>query len=298
MKNLPDYTFSTSRWFAAKAGTILKAIADPEIIAEWWGPFGFSNEIHEFDFQPGGKWILDMRGPDGAVYSNLSVFEEISPERIVIRHLGEVHEFVLEILIEAEGGGSRLTWNQTFMTAEDYKNCLPYVPRCNEEVLDRLELELAVIEPDGKTLVLRRMMDVPAERVFQGWTDPAMLVKWFTPPPYETIRAECDVRVGGSSLMVMRSPDGVEMHCPGVYLQIVQGRRIVSTDAYVTAWVPSDKPFMTLDLNFEDLGGKTKYTAIARHWTVEDKEAHEKMGFHTGWGIATDQLESLIKSLS
>ena len=45
---------------------------------------------------------------------------------------------------------------------------------------------------------------------------------------------------------------------------------------------------MTGILTFEDAGtGKTKYTARVRHWTVADREAHEKMGFHQGWGIAT-----------
>ena len=52
------------------------------------------------------------------------------------------------------------------------------------------------------------------------------------------------------------------------------------------AWEPSQKPFMTVILTFEDEGGKTRYTARVRHWTVADREAHEKMGFHQGWGSA------------
>ena len=60
------------------------------------------------------------------------------------------------------------------------------------------------------------------------------------------------------------------------------------------AWKPSAKPFVTLDLTFEDLGGKTKYTARALHRTAEHRDAHEKMGFHEGWGIATDQLAALV----
>ncbi len=55
---------------------------------------------------------------------------------------------------------------------------------------------------------------------------------------------------------------------------------------------------MVATVMFEDLGGgKTRYTATARHWTVADKEAHEKMGFHEGWGIAADQLEQLAKKI-
>ena len=54
---------------------------------------------------------------------------------------------------------------------------------------------------------------------------------------------------------------------------------------------------MTAILTFEDNGGKTKYTALVRHWTVADRERHEQMGFHTGWGQCADQLAALAKRL-
>ncbi len=145
-----------------------------------------------------------------------------------------------------------------------------------------------------RELTLTRLIDAPREKLFRAWTDPALLKQWFAPLPYTTPFAELDVRPGGSSLIVMRAPDGTEISLPGVYLEIVQNERIVATDAYRTAWEPSDKPFMTLIITFEDEDGKTRYTARARHWTVADREAHEKMGFHQGWGICADQLTSLV----
>lgn len=51
---------------------------------------------------------------------------------------------------------------------------------------------------------------------------------------------------------------------------------------------------MTVILTFEDRGGQTQYTACVRHWTVADREAHEKMGFHPGWNQCTDQLVALV----
>ena len=102
------------------------------------------------------------------------------------------------------------------------------------------------------------------------------------------------MRPGGASLIVMRGPDGVDLPNPGVYLEVVENERLVFTDAYTSAWEPSAKPFMTAVLTFEEEDGKTRYTARARHWTVEDREAHEKMGFHEGWGLCTDQLEALV----
>lgn len=79
----------------------------------------------------------------------------------------------------------------------------------------------------------------------------------------------------------------------GVYLEVVPNERLVFTDAYVTAWEPSAKPLMTVILTFEDEGGKPRYTARVRHWSVADREAHEKMGFHQGWGLCTDPLTAL-----
>jgi uncharacterized protein YndB with AHSA1/START domain len=54
---------------------------------------------------------------------------------------------------------------------------------------------------------------------------------------------------------------------------------------------------MTVILTFEKHEGKTKYTALVRHWTVTDRETHEKMGFHAGWGQCADQLVALVAKL-
>ena len=107
------------------------------------------------------------------------------------------------------------------------------------------------------------------------------------------------MRPGGSNLVVMRGPDGKDYPNPGVYLEVVENERLVITDAYTRAWEPSEKPFMTLVLSFDDLGnGRTRYTARVLHWSVADREAHEKMGFHEGWGQCADQLAALLAARS
>lgn len=145
-------------------------------------------------------------------------------------------------------------------------------------------------------LVLERIFDAPPERVYKAFTDPSALKQWFVPKPWTIAKAEIDVRPGGSSLIVMKDPDGKEYPNRGVYLEVVPNRRLVTTDAYTEAWVPSEKPFFTAIIELEDIGGgKTKYTATARHWTAADKMTHEKMGFHEGWGQCADQLADLLK---
>ena len=147
-------------------------------------------------------------------------------------------------------------------------------------------------------LVLTRLMDAPADKLFRCWTDPALLKQWFAPKPYTTPVAEMDLRVGGATNMVMKSPEGQAMLNPGTILDVVPNRKLVFTDAYTGDWIPREgTPFMTAIITFEPEGGKTRYTATVRHWTAADVKKHEEMGFHQGWGLCADQLEALAKTL-
>ncbi|EPE97968.1 SRPBCC family protein [Rhizobium grahamii] len=144
-------------------------------------------------------------------------------------------------------------------------------------------------------LVLVREFDAPREKIFKAWTDPVLMKEWFVPRPWSIADAQIDARPGGSNLIVMRSPEGQEFPNRGVYLEIVENEKIVFTDAFTSSWVPSEKPFFVGIILLEDLGnGRTKYTAKARHWTAADKEQHEQMGFHEGWGKCADQLAELL----
>jgi uncharacterized protein YndB with AHSA1/START domain len=146
-------------------------------------------------------------------------------------------------------------------------------------------------------LSLTRLIDAPRDKLYRCWTEPELIKQWFTPRPWTTPVVETDVRPGGKSYMVFRGPEGQEFPNRGVYLEVIPNERIVFTDAYTEAWVPSAKPFMTGAITFADEGGKTRYTAVVRHWTAEDRAQHEAMGFHDGWGKATDQLEALARTL-
>ena len=154
------------------------------------------------------------------------------------------------------------------------------------------------VKPESENeLAICRLIDAPPEKVFRAWTDPSLVKQWNVPKPWTISKCEMDVRPGGSSLMVMKSPEGQEMPCPGVFLEVVPNKKIVFTDAFTKAWEPSAKPFFVGVITLENEGGKTKYTARAKHWTKEDRDAHEKMGFHEGWATCTDQMEEMLKKL-
>ena len=154
------------------------------------------------------------------------------------------------------------------------------------------------VQPNNdRELVLGRWMDASPAAIWRAWTDPELLAQWFCPKPWRVTDVKQDIRPGGSSFMIMRGPNGEEMPMRGVYLEVEHGRRIVFTDAFSPAWVLSKKPFMAARMDMTPEDGGTRYIARAGHWTVADREQHEAMGFHQGWGIAADQLEALARGL-
>ena len=147
-------------------------------------------------------------------------------------------------------------------------------------------------------LTLTRTFDVPREALFKCWTDPKLLAQWFAPKPWTITAVDIDPRAGGVFNFTMRSPEGEDYPNTGIYLEVVPNEKIVTTDGLAPGFKPAGKPFMVAETTFEDLGGgKTRYTATARHWTEEDKKAHEQMGFHDGWGQVADQMAALAATL-
>jgi uncharacterized protein YndB with AHSA1/START domain len=147
-------------------------------------------------------------------------------------------------------------------------------------------------------MTLTRLLDAPADTLFRCWTTPELIKQWFAPKPWTTPVAEVDLRAGGACNIVMKSPQGQEAPCPGQYLEVVPGRKLVFTDGFTGDWVPKDgTPFMVATVTFEPEGYKTRYTATVRHWSEADRKKHEEMGFYPGWGLCAEQLEALAKTI-
>ncbi|HNK57481.1 MAG TPA: SRPBCC family protein [Leptospiraceae bacterium] len=149
---------------------------------------------------------------------------------------------------------------------------------------------------DERELVLERIVLAPAEVIWKCWTNSEHLKPWFCPKPWLVTDCRIDLRAGGEFYTLMKSPDGEEHPNHGICLEIIPNQKFVFTDAYTAGWIPSKNPFFTGIIELESLSnGKTKYTARARHWTLENCKQHSEMGFYSGWGIALDQLLDYIK---
>ena len=146
-------------------------------------------------------------------------------------------------------------------------------------------------------LVLERVIDVPRDLVWQAWTRPEHVRRWFAPLPWTTVDCEIDLRPGGIFRTVMRSPEGEDFPNVGCYLDIVEKEKLVFTDALAPGYRPSAAPFFTAILTLETRGKGTRYVARAMHRDDADRARHEEMGFYEGWGKCLDQLVVLVREL-
>lgn len=141
----------TSRVLPAARERVWAAFSDPLALAGWWGPAGFTNSFHEFDFRPGGVWRFTMHGPDGAAYVMDHRFSEIvAPERLVVRHLQPGHDFTLTVTLSGRSDFTKIVWHLLFDDPAEATRVLPFVVPANEQNLDRLAAHLSGKAPSAR----------------------------------------------------------------------------------------------------------------------------------------------------
>jgi len=134
--------FNTTREIAASTGHVFAAFSDPERLARWWGPNGFTNTFHVFEFEPGGRWSNTMHSPNGGSPLNESIFEVIDPpSKIVIRHVSlPLYRLTVDLIQTA--AGTTVSWSQDFDDDDVARRIAKVIVPANEQNLDRLTAEV------------------------------------------------------------------------------------------------------------------------------------------------------------
>jgi uncharacterized protein YndB with AHSA1/START domain len=138
-----DREIVSTRIFDAPRDLVWEAWTNPKHLVNWWGPKGFRNTFHTFNFRVGGAWKFTMHGPDGTDYPNEIIFVEIiRPERIVLDHqFGPAFRATADF--DDLGDKTRVTFRGLFQSTDDYNMVKGYAIPGNVQTFDRLEAELA-----------------------------------------------------------------------------------------------------------------------------------------------------------
>jgi len=157
---------------------------------------------------------------------------------------------------------------------------------------------------EATDLVLDRVLNAPIDRVWDAWTDAEKLKQWWCPRPWTTPEAVIELRPGGRFFTRMEGPGGEGASGgDGCVLEVVRHERLVWTGALSAGFRPNPGAtscgeggpslMFTAIITFADAGdGRTRYRAHVMHLDAEGRDAHDKMGFHEGWGTAASQLEA------
>ena len=173
----------------------------------------------------------------------------------------------------------RQIWEDKLDSFEEYLQTLQ--KRVNQ--MDNDELE--------RTLTLSRIFNVPIEIVWQAWTEPDHIAKWWGPKGMNTKVIDHDFKPGGKWKYSMIMPNGNEFIADGVYKEIITQQKIVSSANF--------KPMtegVEIRAQFEAKGKLTNFTFSVVHPSVEYRNQQDKMGFYNGWASTFDRLNDYLDS--
>jgi uncharacterized protein YndB with AHSA1/START domain len=306
-----------ARVFDAPRERVWKAWTEPEQAKQWWGPKGFTAPFIKIDFRVGGKYLFCMRSPEGKDYWGTGVYREIIPlEKFVATdsfadakgnvvpasYYGMDADFPLELLwtitFEDLGGKTKMTLRHGGFPAGPARTG---AEQGWNESLDKLAASLTegssgtefVTNRAKRQLVMSRVFNAPRRRLFQAYTDPKLIPKWWGPRSQTTRVDAMDVRKGGKWRYVSRDTDGTDYGFHGEYKEVVPPERLVSTFEF------EGMPGHVVDevATFEDLGNKTRLTITSQFASIEDLEGMLASGMESGARETWDRLAELLASL-
>lgn len=147
-------------------------------------------------------------------------------------------------------------------------------------------------EISKRMLTIKKTFNVPRTIVWEAWTEPGHIARWWCPEGMEVRIIQHEFKPGGRWKYVMPMPDGSEFISEGVFSEIIVPEKIITSADF--------KPMtegVTIHVLFEEKGNTTEFTFSVIHATEEYCRQQENMGFYNGWGTAFNRFEKLITAL-
>jgi len=146
-------------------------------------------------------------------------------------------------------------------------------------------------ETNNRTVTIKRTFNAPISLVWEAWTQPEHIAEWWSPKGMKTQIIEHEFKVGGKWKYSMPMPDGNEFIAEGIYTEIIELKKIVSSANF--------RPMtegVEIQSIFKENGNKTDFTFAIIHATEAYKIQQEKMGILNGWGSVFTRLEEFLST--
>jgi uncharacterized protein YndB with AHSA1/START domain len=301
------------RVYDAPLAAVWDAWTDPEQVAKWWGPRGFTLTTHSKDLRPGGNWHYTMHGPDGVDYPNKTFYHEVEPRaKLVYDHGGYDDRpplFRVTVLFAEVNGRTQIDMTMALATPEAAEEARKFIKKANGySTWDRLAEYLEKESSGKETFVINRSYEAPLEVMFEMWTNPEHLKRWLPPTGFEMQFIRADIRPGGGTFYLMSGGGGIKMHGRVEYREITKPDRLVYTQQFCDeqenmARHPLAPTWPATMLTVVELTAEgPDRTRVTVTWEPHGATTREELetfingraGMTQGWTGSFDKLEELL----
>ncbi len=231
--DLVGQTFEIVRAFDAPRELVWRAWTEPALLAEWWGPRGFTNPVCEWNARPGAALHVVMRAQNGTEYPMAGEFREVAaPEKLVFTGgaLDDAGHMMFELLhtvtfAERKGGTTVTIRTRVTKASAGAERYIGGFEAGMTQSLEKLAPRIKTVAE--REFVSTRTIDAPRERLFGELSDPAQLALWWGPNGFTNTFHEFTLKPGGRWKLVMHGPDGKDYQTDKVVLEAVRPERVV-----------------------------------------------------------------------
>lgn len=226
------------REFDAPLNLVWDAWADPEQVAKWWGPRGFTITTESKDFRVGGTWKYVMHGPDGKDYPNLTKYLEIEPHKKMVYDHGATETtepmFRVTVLFSESNGKTKMDMTMTLSSPEAAENTRAFIKKAGGDTTwDRLAEFLEKTRSGKDFFVINRSFEAPIELMWEMWVDPKHIAQWLAPTGFTMNYKRAEVKEGGTSVYEMSNGAGVTMYGQCHYLEFHKPTKMIYTQEFL-----------------------------------------------------------------
>ena len=302
-----------TRVYDAPLAAVWDAWTDPEQVAKWWGPRGFTLTTHSKELKAGGQWHYTMHGPDGTDYPNRTTYLEVDRHKRLVYDHGATDDrpalFRVSVAFTETGGKTRMDMTMTCPTPEETERTRKIIRDAGgHSTWDRLAEYLRKQISNEEIFVIARSFAAPVERVYAAWTRPEQFCLWLGPKDSEMEYIDSDIEVGKTAFFKMTHGSGSILYGKMTYLRMDRPDYLEYTQVFCDEEgnlakhpeVPLWPDTMLTKVFFASEGGET--TRVTVIWQPHGEVSREEIeafvqlkgGITQGWTQAFDKLEGLL----